>query len=35
MSKATRAQLDVTTKYPHLAEKLSKMTAAMQGGIAG
>jgi len=34
-AEATRAQLDVTTKYPHLAEKLSKMTAAMQGGIAG
>jgi mitochondrial import receptor subunit TOM70 len=30
---ATRAQLDVTTKYPHLAEKLSKMTAEAQQGM--
>ena len=33
---AARAQLDVTTKYPQLAEKLSKMTvAAQQGGFMG
>jgi len=35
-AEATRAQLDVTTKYPHLAQKLSQMTAAaQQGGFMG
>ena len=32
---ATRAQLDVTTKYPHLADKLAQMTATAQQLGAG
>jgi len=34
-AEATRAQLDVTTKYPHLADKLAQMTATAQQLGAG
>jgi hypothetical protein len=30
LMQATRAQLDVTTKYPHLADKLAQMIAVPQ-----